>query len=289
MTPEIFEDQRPRLVDLAYRMLGQVQRAEDLVQETWLRSTGHDVRDPRRWLTQVLTRLCVDELRSAARRREAYPGPWLPEPSLRWEPEADLALRESAQTAFLLALEGLTPPQRAAFLLRDVFDHDYGDIAQILDLAPATVRQHVSRGRRVLRELPPMEPDPEVHGELLQAFAVAVTEGELEPLVALLHADCTAWSDGGGKVHAARVPIHGARRVAKAYLGFAKMVPDDLRATPCFANGLPALLLATSDGTPISVMAVGVRGGRIMQIWSQLNPDKLAAALRAASKQGSAR
>lgn len=271
---------RPRLVALAYRLLGEVGRAEDVVQEATLRyvqATG--VRSADAWLTRVVTRLCLDALRSARARREVYPGPWLPEPWIADQPEQDAIQAESLHMAFLLALERLTPSQRAALVLRDAFDQDFATIAEVLGTSTANARQLVTRGRRLARQgQPRFDVDPEAHAALLMAFGAAARTGDLVGLQALLAEDCVALSDGGGAVHAAKVPLVGAARVARGYRGLARLLPAGVVPTPVFVNGQLGVLIM-HDGAPYSVLAVAVSGGRIARIWSVLQPAKLASAV----------
>lgn len=270
---------RPRLMGLAYRMLGEVGRAEEVVQEATVRLwRAADVREPEAWLARVVTRLCLDVLRSARARREVYPGPWLPEPWIADQPERDAIRAESLHLAFLVALERLTPQQRAALVLREAFDQDYDTIAGILDTTPANARQLVARGRRLAQEGEPrFDADIEAHGRLLSAFGLAVQTGDLAALQALLADDCVALSDGGGVVNAAKVPIVGARRVARAYLGLARLLPVGADFAPAWINGLPGVLV-THDGAAVSALTLAASGGRIQRIWSVLHPEKLARA-----------
>jgi RNA polymerase sigma-70 factor (ECF subfamily) len=275
-----FETHRPLLFAIAYRMLGSVAEAEDVVQETWLRLRAapvDEVRTPQAYLRTVVTRLCLDRLKSAQVRREQYVGPWLPEPLPTAAPtEApDTALDESLSLAFLVLLESLTPAERAVFLLHEVFDHEHAEIARILGREEAACRQLLHRARtRIAAGRPRFEPSREAHTRLLGAFAMACAQGDLQGLTRLLADDVTLWSDGGGRVSAARRPLHGPDHVARFLLGIARKGGANGSAEPVEVNGAPALLLR-QGGAVIGVLSLEcdqdvVRGVRVM-----LNPDKL--------------
>ena len=281
----LFQTHRPHLFAIAYRMLGTVMDAEDLVQESYLRWQKLDllaIETPKAFLTTLITRLCIDYLRSARVQRESYIGPWLPEPILSDRlpgVDEDVARRESISVAFLFLLEQLTPVERAAFLLREVFDYDYGEIANILDKAPANCRQVVSRARRRLSGSQPTwrldRPVPDkAHLTVLEQFVNACATTDLPALRSLLQEDVVLWSDGGGKVVAARKPIRGATQVARFWLNLQRSAPDDLAIRQSHVNGRPALLLY--DGQrPISVITFAIHEGQISQFQNILNPDKL--------------
>lgn len=276
MTPDDFSRLRPGLVHQAYRMLGEVQRAEDIVQEAGLRAFQREVHHPGAWLRQVVSRLCLDELKSARARRETYPGPWLPEPWVNQEPESDAILNESMHMATMLVLETLTPAQRVAFVLREVLDEDYGDIAATMGISADSVRQHVTRARRRLKEdRPPLSAAPMEHMALLGQLAAAMQSGDALSLQSLLCADVVGLSDGGGKVNAARVPIHGPQRMARTWTGLLRLTPPGFGYAPAWVNGLPGVL-GGHDGVITSVLAFGLRDGKLARIWTVLNPDKLA-------------
>jgi RNA polymerase sigma-70 factor (ECF subfamily) len=281
----IFQTHRPHLFAIAYRLLGTVMDAEDLIQESYLRWQKQallTIENPRAFLTTLVTRLGIDYLRSARVQRESYIGPWLPEPILTERLpgiEEDVAQRESVTVAFLFLLEQLAPMERAAFLLREVFDYDYGEMADILDKAPANCRQIVSRARRRLSTSRPEwrldrpVPDP-AHLTLLEQFVGACISSDLPALRALLQEDVVLWSDGGGKVMAARKPIYGAAKVAQFLLNLQRFAPAAFAARLGHVNGRPALLLY--DGQrPISVITFAIHEGLISQFQNILNPDKL--------------
>ncbi|HEY7909915.1 MAG TPA: RNA polymerase sigma-70 factor, partial [Thermomicrobiales bacterium] len=235
---ELFNDYRPLLFSIAYRMLGSVMDAEDMVQEAflrWQRAVHAEVTSPKSYLTAVVTRLCIDHLGAAYVRRESYVGPWLPEP-LVTEGDAmtdTMALADSLSLAFLVLLERLTPVERAVFLLHEVFGYPYEEIAGIVEKNAANCRQIGQRARRHIHaDRPRFDPSPAEQERLTQQFIVSCTSGDLGALVAILADDITLWADGGGKVAAARRPIHGAENVARFLGGLAKaQVPITMRVT----------------------------------------------------------
>lgn len=284
----VFEAQRPQLQGLAYRMLGSQAEAEDVVQEAWLRWHEADharVTHPRAFLRQTVTRLSLDRLKSARVRREQYVGPWLPEPLLTepTPPEDDpAALGERADDisyAFMLALERLSPLERAAFLLHDVFDADFSEVAAALARTPAACRQLAARARKRVSEARPRYRVPPAFGQqLADAFLQAVGSGDLEELKTLLAEDARFVSDGGGRVVAAGIPVHGRDRVARVLHGLARKYPQPagVRFTPATVNGLPGFIVHHPDGTPLQTVALEVDdGGRITGIYVVRNPDKL--------------
>src|SRR5438552_17907838 len=217
---------RRRLVGLAYRMLGSRSDAEDVLQDAYLRyAEARDVRNPEAFLVTVVTRLCLDRLKSARAKREVYIGPWLPEPIVdAADISADTAteLADDLSFALLLALDRLSPLERAAFLLHDVFDRPFSEVAQMLDRSEAACRQFAARARRGLRyERPAPSAPPENHARLLSAFGEAVTSGDISHLASLLREDAVAISDGGGRKAAALNPIIGAEKIARLFIGLA--------------------------------------------------------------------
>jgi RNA polymerase sigma-70 factor (ECF subfamily) len=280
---EEFREQRPRLFALAYRMLGSAADAEDVLQDAWLRLQAAEpggIVSLGAWLSTVVTRLCLDHLKSARHRRESYPGPWLPEP-LPTEATAD---RESISMAFLLLLEQLTPAERAAYLLHEVFDYSHGEIAEILGTSAANCRQLAVRAKGHLRERRPrFAPSPESHERLLTQFLLVAQSGQLGPLKQLLSAEVVLRSDGGGKASAATRPIHGSDRVARFFLGLAgKMArhPLPIEHRVLSVNGWPALV--TLEGGRVRfVLSMESDGQLIHALYSVLNPDKLVAVERA--------
>jgi len=275
-----FEALRPLLFSIAYRMLGSASEAEDVVQDAWLRARQDedaDVRSPRAYLTTIVTRLCIDHLRSAERTRMVYPGPWLPEPLAEPNQES-AALASSLTTAFLVLLERLTPTERAVFLLREVFELDFDDIAKTVDKSAANTRQILTRARARLQEprrrftVPRRESE-----EVVRRFRHAVGTGSVEELMTVLHADATLVADGGGKAAAATRPVLGADRIAKFMLGYAgkaQWSESDFQLVAI--NGAPGLLIRhplSGDGT----YSFDIEEGRIRAVYVMRNPDKLRA------------
>lgn len=281
-TPDaVFEEHRPVLTGLAYRLLGSMWDAEDVVQEAylrWTRAGREDVREPRAYLVTIVTRLALDQLRSARVTREAYVGPWLPEPvDTRAPGPFDTAeLRDSLSYATLHLMERLTPPERAVFVLREAFAMPYDEIAAITGLSAANCRQlNVRAGRRLAEESGGREPRPAAapeHAELLTRFLAAAREGDLDALTDLLTEDVVAWNDGGGRTRAALRPILGRAKVIAFVLGLLERFRMD-GAVLTEANGQPAMLL-TVDGRR-QVCLLDVRDGRVGAVYTVLNPDKL--------------
>jgi len=273
-----FEAYRPLLFSIAYRMLGSASEAEDVVQDAWLRARqdeAADVRSPRAYYTTIVTRLCIDHLRSAERTRMVYPGPWLPEPLA--EPNQEAAgLASSLATAFLVMLERLTPTERAVFLLREVFELDFGDIAKTVGKSAVNTRQILARARTRLHEPRRRFTVPRRESEaIVQRFRHAVGTGNVEELMAVLHADATLVADGGGKVSAATRPVLGADRIAKFVLGYAaKAHWSEADFQPVTINGAPGLLMRHAIAG-VGTYAFDFEDGRIRTIYVVRNPDKL--------------
>ena len=291
---EDFERHRSLLFSIAYRMLGSVTDAEDLVQEAYLRWRGApeaEVRSPKSYLSAVVTRLSIDRLRSARARREEYVGPWLPEPLVSDRAE-ELAVRdeldETLSMAFLVLLESLNPVERAVFLLREVFDYDYEEISSIVGKSEANCRQIARRARQaVAARRPRFERSPEKWERMTERFVEACTTGDMKGLLELLSEDVTLWSDGGGKVAAAPYPIYGAEKVAKFLIGVLRTVPPGFFAHPARINGGPGAV-GYVDGHPTGVVALDVVEGRIRGVRIVVNPDKLRAVPPASpNRQGS--
>ena len=272
---ERFLQARPRLLRLAYSELGDLGEAEDVVQEAWLRLERTDaeaIENLDGWLTTVVARLALDRLRSARARRETYVGPWLPEPLVSDDPADRVKLDESVSYALLTVLEQLSPAERTAFVLHDVFDVSFGDIADVVGRTPEAVRQLASRARRhVQREGPRFEASIDEHNRAVRAFAQAVAEGNLDGLVAALDPDVVWTSDGGGRAAAARKPQRGAARVARAWAALSKVVHEPIEIT---LNGRLALVLPSRDGHRAALSFL-VSDGRITRIDSIRNPEKL--------------
>ena len=271
---------RGRLLGLAYRMLGSRSDAEDVVQDAYLRFTGaKDVHNPEAFLVTVVTRLCLDRLKSAKAQREIYVGPWLPEPVFDAEglsADAATELADDLSFALLLALDRLSPMERAAFLLHDVFDTPFSEIAAMLDRTEASCRQLASRARRAVRDNRPAPAQaPDNHARLLQAFSEAVASGNVAQLAALLREDAVALTDGGGRKTAARNPILGAEKIARFFIGLAAKNPGhDIRIEPAMINGAVGTLFYL-DGELDHTMSMAISGDKIAAIYIVRNPDKL--------------
>ena len=271
---------RGRLLGLAYRMLGSRSDAEDVVQDAYLRFAGlQDVHNAEAFLVTVVTRLCLDRLKSARAQREVYVGPWLPEPVFDAEglsADAATELADDLSFALLLALDRLSPLERAAFLLHDVFDTPFPEIAAMLDRTEASCRQLASRARRAVRDnRPAPAATPDSHARLLQAFSDAVASGNVRQLAELLREDAVALTDGGGRKFAARNPIIGADKVARFFIGLAgKIAGQDVRIQPAVINGAVGALLYL-DGELDLTLSMAIDGEKIAAIYIVRNPDKL--------------
>jgi RNA polymerase sigma-70 factor, ECF subfamily len=269
---------------VAYRMLGSVSEAEDVAQEAVLRfaSMEDPIVEPAAWMTTVATRLSIGVLRSARVRRETYVGPWLPEPLIddrAGDAASHAELADSLSQAFLVMLERLTPVERAAFLLRDVFDYDYAQIARIIERSEPNARQIVVRARKHLGAgRPRFDADEDVRDRLLERFLAAAAEGDLEGLESLLAHDAVCYSDGGGKVAAARKPVVGAARIARviATITRKELSRRRLDSRLVCVNGQPGRILRAPDGKVWSVLSIDVVDGRIQTVRVMRNPDKLA-------------
>jgi RNA polymerase sigma-70 factor (ECF subfamily) len=278
----IFEEHRPMLQRLAYRMLGSLADADDIVQEAYLRWSVEDrteVKSPRAYLSAVATRLCIDRRQSIEERKKTYIGPWLPDPVVEAgpsDPASQLETAESVSMALLLVLESLSPVERAAYLLRRIFDYDYDDIAEILGRSQVNCRQLVSRAEeRIHERRPRFVARPEEAERLTTAFLRACTSGDMKGLVDLLATDAVFYSDGGGKVPAALAPIAGADRIARLFMGLLQKAPAGLELRVVRVNGQPGVV-ALVDGEVIQVMTFDVVDGRIATFFAVRNPDKLA-------------
>lgn len=278
--PAAFEEHRPHLLRVGYRITGRLADAEDSVQEAWLRYAAQQTApdDLRAWLTTVVGRLCLDRLRSSAARRERYAGPWLPEPIVTGDDPDDPLLavvrHEDVRMAAMVVLERLSAPQRVAFVLHEALALPYGEIAGVLDCPEATARQHAARARRIVEGTPaPARARTGEQQEVLAAFADAMARADLPALLAVLHPDVVLVNDGGGEVAAARRPVHGADKVARLLLGLlARHGPGMLRGEVVSVNG--ELGLVTGDPPAVTVLAVD--GGRVVGVYGVLNPAKIA-------------
>ncbi len=282
---EIFDMHRSLLFAIAYRMVGGVMDAEDIVQEAWLRWLHRDetgVRSPKAYLSAIVTRLSIDHLRAAHIRRETYVGSWLPEPLLiEREPDvADVAARhESLSMAFLVLLENLTPVERAIFLLHDVFAYDFHEIAGIVGKNEANCRQLARRARQQIQAgRPRFDPSPERQDRLTRQFIAACTNGDLSGLLAALAADATLWADSGGKARAPLRPINGAERIAAFLLGTLRKTEEPISVRRVMVNGQPGLLDLVGESVR-TVIALDIVEGQIQAIRLIANPDKLRAVI----------
>ncbi|HLJ34664.1 MAG TPA: RNA polymerase sigma-70 factor [Ktedonobacteraceae bacterium] len=282
---ESFETYRSYLFAIAYRMLGSAMDAEDMVQETYLRyqtTPPETIRSLKAYLTTIITRLCMDQLQLARRKRETYIGPWLPEPIRTEEvaeaadPEKRVETEESISLAFLMLLEQLQPFERAVFLLREVFEYDFSEIATMLDKSEAACRRSFSRAKLHLREHRPRFPaSPQTHRQLLSGYFQAVQMGEMAPLMNLLSEDVVLWADAGGKIkQAALRPIRGRDAVARFSLGTRRFWPANSRVEQAEINGQTALIIYAGEHV-FSVLTIEVEQGRIQAIRIIANPEKL--------------
>ena len=278
-------DLRGRMFSIAYHMTGRVAEAEDLVQDGFFRlerarQTGIVVESPKAYLAAATTRLAIDHMRSARVRREAYVGTWLPEPivaDLHESPEQMAELSDSLSMAFLVLLESLSPVERAVFLLREIFDYSYEDIAQIVDKSEANCRQIFGRARQHLDAHQPRYEASTEHSEvLLRSFLAAAEDGDLGQLVDLLAADAVFCGDGGGKATAVRQPLYGRDRIAAFILaGFQRAKRLGVTVEPVLVNGGPGLITHDPEGKIVSVLSLEVLDGVIQTVRGIVNPDKL--------------
>lgn len=271
-----FEAQRPRLLRLAYRMLGSLSGAEDVVQDAWPRwaAVEDEVEAPGAYLTRIVTRLCLDQLKSARARREEYVGAWLPEPLVQQSDEETIA--DDVTLTLMMAMERLSPLERAAFLLHDIFDTPLIEVASVLQREPAAVRQLASRARRHVRDARPrFELSPESAADLVRAFHDASTKGDIQALSGILADEVAVYSDGGGKVLAFRNIVRGVDRVLRLFRGLARKAayrPRLLRVV--MIDGLPGFV-SIDRGAALQTTALEVRDGKITAIYIVRNPDKL--------------
>ena len=275
----VFEAERPRLRRLAYRMLGSVTEAEDAVQDAWLRwdRAGAAAENPRAWLVQTVTRLCLDRMKSARARRETYVGPWLPEPLIEEIADDPVERAEDVSVAFLLALERLSPLERAVFLLHDVFDQDYAEVGRALGRGEAAVRQLASRARAHVRDARPrFSVSPEKTLELAAAFMRAAAAQDMEGLSSLLARDAVLISDGGGKRPAALRPMVGRDDVMLLLRGLASRggLARAMTMRPAMINGAPGVIMDLADGLQ-TIAFESDADGLLSAIYIIRNPDKL--------------
>jgi RNA polymerase sigma-70 factor, ECF subfamily len=278
-----FDEYRSLLFSIAYRMLGSVADAEDMLQETfirWQQAPEQEIRSPRAFLITITSRLCINHLQSARARREEYVGQWLPEPVVTAAgstPLDNVRLDESLSMAFLLMLERLTPVERAVFLLREIFEYEYGEVAAMLGESEANCRQILHRARQHVAAMRPrFEASHGQASDLLEHFLQATRNGDMEGLVALLASDVVLHADGGGKAVGAPNVIRGAKNVARGALGtLQKLMPKDLVLRLALVNGSPGIV-SYHEGKPYSVLTLEAGEGQIQKIFVVTNPDKLA-------------
>ncbi|WP_406193097.1 RNA polymerase sigma-70 factor [Kitasatospora sp. NBC_01560] len=280
---EEFEELRPLLFSIAYRILGSVSEAEDAVQETWLRFDGSATTptSPKAFLSTTVTRISIDVLRSARVRRERYVGPWFPEPLLSdpyQDPQRSVELADSVSMAALLLLERLSPLERAVFLLREVFAFGFDEVAEAVGRSESACRQLLVRARRHMEDgRPRFSADRQERQELATRFFDALKDGDVGGLQSLLAADVQLVGDGGGKAPQLANTVVGARNVARVLgAGFLALFRIDATLEPCEVNGRPGAILRDRDGGILHAMSLDVLDGRIQAVRTVVNPDKLA-------------
>jgi RNA polymerase sigma-70 factor (ECF subfamily) len=282
---EAYQELRPLLFSIAYRMVGSVSEAEDIVQDSFLRfhravREGAQVDSPKTYLSAVTTRLAVNHLRSARVRRERYVGTWLPEPLLTDTAEDAAQHAETADSvsmAFLVLLESLSPVERAVFLLREVFGYGYDEIAEVVGKTEDNCRQLAARARRhVEARRPRFEASRQQRDELARRFLAAVEDGDTEGLVGVLAADAAMYADGGGRAPAVAAPIHGRQRVARLLLGLGRQVRQTgMRLRAATINGQPGALALDPDGRLLGAVCLDIADGQVRTVRAMVNPDKL--------------
>ncbi|HEV3001552.1 MAG TPA: RNA polymerase sigma factor SigJ [Solirubrobacteraceae bacterium] len=268
----------PLAFGIAYRMLGSAAEAEDVAQEALVRlHRAGGVENPEAFVTTVTTRLAIDALRSARRRREVYVGSWLPEPLVDDERLRDVEDEETISIAFLVLLERLSPEERAVLVLREAFDYPFSEIAEILGKTEANCRQILSRARRrIEEERPRFDPDFAQREALASRFLAAARDGDLDGLVELLAPDAVLVGDGGGKARSLPRPMVGAPSVAQALVTFHRMAErSGVELRPACVNGQPGFRSHDGEGRLVNVVSLDVAGGRVQRVHSMLNPDKL--------------
>jgi len=280
-----FQEMRPALFGIAYRMLGSAADAEDMLQEAFLRfRDAENVENTGAFLRTVVTRLCLDHLKSAQVQRESYIGPWLPEPlpseKLALDPDEAMERTESVSIAFLLLLESLSPEERAVFLLREVFDYEYNEIAKTVNKSEAACRQLLSRARKRVdahRPLKQHQTTPAQHQQVLMQFLNAINEGDVPTLMSLMGDTVSLYSDGGGKVRAATHPLFGREPVGKLLVGLRKFIQPGDQFQVLSLNGREAFIVRAADGTITSIISIEVVDGLVQGVYAVVNPDKLQA------------
>ncbi|KOV80204.1 sigma-70 family RNA polymerase sigma factor [Nocardia sp. NRRL S-836] len=282
---DVFGLHRTHLIGVAYRLTGSVADAEDAVQEAWPRfAAATGVQDARAWLTTVVSRICLDRLRSAAVRRETYVGSWLPEPLLTTgaedDPLAAVVQADGVRMAALVLLDRLTPDQRVAFVLHDAFALPFGEIADVLGVSEAAARQHASRARKaVAGAQPPPRAALAEQQEVLEKFLRAMSSGDIEAVLGLLHPDAVMVGDGGGKARTAVQTVTGAEKVARFFLGLMRKYGFDETGMPelrpVLVNGELGVVVAATGDAARRVVTMTVHDGRVLAVYDVVNPDKL--------------
>ncbi|HKN92707.1 MAG TPA: RNA polymerase sigma-70 factor [Thermoleophilaceae bacterium] len=281
---DVYEDLRPLMFSIAYRMLGSASEAEDIVQDAFLRfhqaAKEQEIENPKAYLAQITTRLSIDHLRSARVRRESYVGPWLPEPVLTEQvPDASqhAEMADSMSMAFLVLLESLSPVERAVFLLREVFDYPYGEIAETIGKSEDNTRQLAVRARRHVDERRPrFEADRKARDELAGRFFAAAQEGDTDGLLQLLAKDVVLYGDGGGKGPAITKPMYGAEKVARFMSTLMRRGKElEITIEPAEVNGEAGAITRDREGRVASVLSMQIADGQIISLRSVVNPDKL--------------
>jgi RNA polymerase sigma-70 factor (ECF subfamily) len=286
--------ERRQLINLAYRLLGSLTEAEDAVQETYVRwyaispREQNAIESPGAWLRTVASRICLDQLGSARARRERYVGEWVPEPlpePAEWrtgqphrapaDPADRITLDESINMAFLVVLELMTPAERVAFILHDVFRYSFAEVAEVVGRTPAACRQLASSARRRIRAAQPSPMPTGGQTSVVNAFKRAWEAKDIHALIGLLDPDAMAIADGGGRASAALHPIEGAEQIARYYIDLADRTPSNVTILERTVNGQPGLVAQQDDGVTITVFAFDLAGSRIKHIWAIRNPDKL--------------
>jgi RNA polymerase sigma-70 factor (ECF subfamily) len=290
-----FGAHRTHLIGVAYRLTGSIADAEDAVQEAWLRfAEARDVRDTRGWLTTVVSRICLDRLRSAAVRRETYVGSWLPEPLVTTgeddDPLASVVKSDDVRMAALVVLDKLTPDQRVAFVLHDAFAVPFGEIAEVLGVSDAAARQHASRARKIVTgSAPPPRAALAEQQEVLEKFLQAMSSGDIDAVLGLLHPDAVMIGDGGGKARTAVNTVVGADRTARFFLGLLRKYGFFPEMSFALVNGDLGVVMADQGEMAGRVVTFTVHEGRILAVYDMANPDKIAHVITTAGGAASPR
>lgn len=278
---QLFMLHRPLLFSLAYRMLGSVHDAEDIIQEAYFtlsETSIEQVQNPKAYLCKIVTNRCIDLLKSARKKRETYVGPWLPEPLIidsEKDPEQNYMMKESISTAYLLLLEQLSETERAVFLLREVLQYDYDSIAEVVGKSSTNCRQIFHRARKAVgNHLASDQIPTQRAAALTEQFVTAIVSGNVNKLLSLLAVDATLLSDGGGKTKAAVFPILGAERIVRFYMGILAKFPEDFSYKFTTVNGEPGIILYVENKV-FGVISLHIQNGLIHQIYWVVNPEKL--------------